>query len=219
VQYGATVTSTSQSLLSTQLGITLLGSGLAGPSFDEIHARLRGSLESRSYLTLAVDPRRLDDAANVLTATYGLGVINLTEALIDAAKSLAQAKGVDWRFLLDVDAKEPKSTDRAQLNEFIADSLKQKLPALFEQEVPLLLTDPAPLGRYHQEQWLSAMADLATSRPAARWLLVPHRASAGAPILDDHVAVPLGADGYLTITAEFLKTRALGVRGGVVGVL
>ena len=205
--YGAS-TETTGSLLSTQHGLTVLGSHLVGQPFDAVDARLRASLEASGYLTLAVDPRRQDQATGALAATYGLTVVNLTVTLMDAAKQLAASSGVDWGFLLAVDAKDPGSLDRTQLDRFVGEALGSVLPDLLAQPEPLLLVDAAPLGRYHQQRWLADLADLATKRPAARWLLVPHRDSAGPPALDAHVAAPLGADGYLTLGVDFLDANS-----------
>lgn len=207
IGYGSP-TETTGSLLSTQHGLTVLGTRLVGQPFDAIDARLRASLAADGYLTLAVDPRRQDQATRVLAATYGLTVVNLTEALMAAAKQLAATSGVDWGFLLAVDAKDANSLDRSQLDRFVGEALGSVLPAILEGPEPLLLVDAAPLGRYRQQRWLADMADLTTKRPAARWLLVPHRDSAGPPALDAHVAAPLGADGYLTLGVDFLDANS-----------
>ena len=200
-------TETNGSLLSTQHGLTVLGTRLVGPPFDAIDARLRASLEACGYLTLAVDPRRQDQAATVLATAYGLTAVNLTELLMSAAKQLAATSGVDWGFLLAVDAKDAGSLDRTQLDRFVGEALGSVLPGILDSAEPLLLVDAAPLGRYHQQRWIAELADLTTKRPAARWLLVPHRDIAGPPALDNHVAAPLGADGYLTIGADFLDAN------------
>jgi serine/threonine protein kinase len=200
--------STSGSLLSTQHGLTVLGARVIGPPYNEINARLTSSLKASGYLTLAIDPRRIERATTKLVATYGLEVVNLTSVLLTAAKQFAIESGIDWGFLLTVDSKEASNTDRAQLDRFVGDVLKQALPPILTEPRPLLLTDAAPLGRYHQEQWLARLADLATPRPAARWVLVPHRPSGGPPTLDSHVAVPLGSDGYLTLGTDFFEARS-----------
>jgi len=205
----ASTTATSASLLSTEHGRTVLGTRHAGPRFDEIDARLKAALASDGYLTLAVDPRRQQQATQVLAAEYGLAVVNLTDLLLDAARALATSSGVDWGFLLSVDAQDSASPDRVQLNHFVATALDQAMPKVLANNVPLLLTEPAPLGRYRQQHWLATLADLTTQRPAARWLLVPHRDSAGAPTLDAQVPVPLGADGFLSISIDFLDRHAM----------
>jgi serine/threonine protein kinase len=201
-------TDTRASLLSTQHGRTVLGIGIVGQPYDAIDTRLRSSLAASGYLTLAVDPRRQDQAARVLAATYGLTIVDLTDTLMSAAKELAASSGIGWTFLLAVDAKDPASLDRSQLDRFVGEALATVLPGILATPEPLLLVDAAPLGRYRQQRWLADLADLATARPAARWLLVPHRDSAAAPALDAHVAVPLGADGYLTLGVDFLDAHA-----------
>lgn len=206
--YGNATAGTTGSLLSTQQGLTIFGDRITAPPFDVIQARLKASLAANGYLTLAVDPRRQDQTAKVLISNYGVKAVNITALLIEAAKAFAVEKRVDWSVLIRADAEVPTTTDRAQLQLFISEALKSSLPAILESTSPLLLTDTAPLGRYHQENWLATLADLTTARPAARWVLAPHRASTGVPTLDRHVAVPLGSDGYLTITSEFLETHA-----------
>ncbi len=196
-------------LLPTQHALTTLGAPSEIIPFDEVDVRLTSSLHSAGYLTLTVDPRRMDLAATVLTAAYGLTRVNLTDELIAAVKAYAQEKGVDWTFLLKVDADDINTSDRLQLDGFVREALLARLPAVLAQASPLLLTDAAPLGRYGQEHWLTTLTDLATPRPAARWHLVPHRGSGGVPTLDNHVTVPLGADGWLPITADFLATKQL----------
>jgi len=205
--YGSSASGTG-SLLSTQHGMTMLGNRLVGAPFNQVDARLRASLQARGYLTLAVDPRRQDQAAGVLADAYGLEVVNLTQVLMSAARDLAASSGVDWSFLLSVDAQDPASLDRQQLNLFVKQALEASLPQILAKQKPLLLVDPAPLGRYGQQHWLARLADLATERPAARWLLIPHRDSAGPPSLDGHVPVPLGADGYLAIGKDVIDSTA-----------
>ncbi len=194
-------------LLLTQHALTMQGAPSEIIPFDEVDVRLTSSLHSAGYLTLTVDPRLMDLAAAVLTAAYGLTRVNLTDELIAAVKAYANEKDVDWTFLLKVDAADINTSDRLQLDGFVREALVARLPAVLDQASPLLLTDAAPLGRYGQAQWLTVLTDLATPRPAARWHLVPHRGSGGAPTLDNHVTVPLGADGWLPITADFLATK------------
>lgn len=200
-------TGTSGSLLSTQ-HLTALGGRPEVVPFDELDARLRTSLDVAGYLTLAVDPRLQDRVAAVLAERYGLAIVNLTDLLLDAARELAASTGVNWSFLLDVDALDASSTDRRQLDNFVADALARAWPAVLERPEPLLLTDAAPLGRYRQENLLRHLSDLATPRPAARWLLVPHRSASAAPYLDSRVPVPLGSDGFVTVGSDVVEHGA-----------
>ena len=201
--YGSTQ-SASGSLLPTEHAHTILGGRLVGPAYDEIDVRLRASLASRGYLTLTVHPKRQHQAIQLLADRYGVQILNVTDVLLSSARKLAASSGVDWQFLLNVDALEPGSLDRDQLDRFVGKALDSVMPVLLEQPQPLLLTEAAPLGRYHQQRLLSDLADLATPRPAARWVLLPHRDSAGVPSLDNHTPAPLGADGFLPLSNDFL---------------
>ena len=198
------VTSSTAGLLHTQNLLTVLGGPGTTPPFDEVDARLRASLSSAGYLTLAVDPRRIDAMAEVLGQRYGVVRVDITAELLTAAKTLAAQTGVDWSFLLRVDAADPVSPDRAKLDDFVRQALDSHLPPILERVEPLLLTDAAPLGRYGAYGWLERLSDLGVARPAARWHLAPHRDSSGAPMLDAGVPVPLGSDGWLALPTDLL---------------
>ena len=205
-------TSVTDGLLQTRLALTMLGAGGEVVPFNEVDTRLRGALASAGYLTLTVDPRRIDQAASVLAEEYGVTRVNITDVLLSAVKEFAVEKGVDWTFLLRVDSADPSSVDRSNLTAFVREALDRALPDILALEQPLLLTDTAPLGRYGQEHWLARLADLGAPRPAARWHLVPFRVSDAAPTLDSAVLVPLGADGWVPITAEFIGAKRTGTR-------
>jgi len=198
------VTSSTAGLLHTQGVLTVLGGPGTTQPFDEVDARLRASLAAAGYLTLAVDPRRIDAMAEVLGQRYGVIRVDITAELLTAAKALAAQTGVDWSFLLRVDAADPVSPDRAKLDDFVRQALDAHLPTILERAEPLLLTDAAPLGRYGAQGWLERLSDLGVARPAARWHLAPHRDSSGAPMLDAGVAVPLGSDGWLALPTDLL---------------
>ena len=200
-------TSQTSGLLLTQHVLTTFGIPPEVPPYDEIAARLHGSLRAGGYLTLAVDPRRVDQAATVLARAYGLTRIDITAELLAAAKEYASEVGADWSTILDADKEAPGTRDRALLDSFVKAALDRRFPAIFAAREPLLLTDASILGRYGQQHWLADLADLAGDRPAARWLLVPHHDSGGPPTLDAQVPTPLGADGYLVINGEFLAAR------------
>lgn len=200
-------TSQTGGLLLTQHVLTTYGVPPEVPPYDEIAARLQGSLRAGGYLTLAVDPRRVDQAAAVLARTYGLTRVDVTAELLAAAKEYAVEVGADWSTILDADKEVPGTRDRALLDSFVKAALDRRFPDILAATDPLLITDASILGRYGQQHWLADLADLAGNRPAARWLLVPHHASGGRPTLDAQVPAPLGADGYLVINAEFLAAR------------
>jgi hypothetical protein len=200
-------TETSHSVLSTQHGLTVFGG--AGPvqPIDLIDSRLQSSINLAGYLTLAVDPRMQDQAAEAISERYKVTVVNLTKALINSMKETAKKSNVDWTLVLSADSKDTGSKDWGNLNRLVSEAMNSVLPEILAKPEPILFTDPAPLGRYHQYNWLADLSDLSTTRPAARWLLVPHRDSAGPPTLDSHVPVPLGADGFLTIGRSFIEQQ------------
>ena len=191
----------------TQHGSTTFGIPAETQPYDEIDARLQASLRSSGYLTLAVDPRRVDQAAAVLASTYGLTRVDVTAELLAAVKDHAAEVGADWATILDADKDAPGTRDRSLLDSFVKAALDRRLPGLLTRPDALLLTDASILGRYGQQHWLAHLADLAAIRPAARWLLVPHHDSGGQPTLDSSVPAPLGADGWIVINGGFIAAR------------
>ena len=172
----------------------------------EVRARLQQSLATASPMVLGIDPRRLDRAAAYLADTYGVTPVNLAAELITAAKATAATMRVQWQFLLAVDAAE--GADRAKLNQFMARAFDNMWPQLLARPEPLLFTDAAVLARYGLADRLAPVTNLAVPRPAARWILVPHRAAQAVPTFDG-APVPLGADGWLDLPASLLPPTYL----------
>ena len=124
-------------------------------------------------------------------------------------RAIAADAGIDWQFLLQVDAMDPVSPDRTRLSRLVATALDRVWSTVTESPDALLLTDIAPLARYGQLTRLAELVSLATPRPAARWVLVPRNVSDHAPTLEGQ-PVPLGADGWTDLPAEMLTPAAAG---------
>ena len=82
---------------------------------------------------------------------------------------------MDWDTVTAADAAEPKTRAAAGLTSLV----NRTIPAVHQaiaapgREVPLLITEVAPLARYGHLASLSRWTDLAAPRPTAIWLLVP----------------------------------------------
>ena len=175
--------------------------------YSEVVQRLTGSLASKSGVVLAVAPRSLDQAPQALANRYGVQQVNLTERLIDAMRTVAAEKGVDWNVVLRADAEPSGTRDRSMLERLVGLALDSFWSDLVARSEPLLLTDIAPVARYGQVARLSALIDLTIARPAARWLLVPHRPADGAPTVEG-LPVPLAADGWIDLPTALLTSFA-----------
>jgi serine/threonine protein kinase len=169
-------------------------------------ARLQDSLAGRSGLVLGVDPRFIDRASSWLHQRYGSDEVALGAELITAAKRLAGTSRVSWDMLRRVDAQHT-GPDRARLNQFMARAFDTFWDERLQSEQPLVFTDAAVLARYGLTERLAPLTNLAVAKPAARWILVPHRAAVTYPTLDG-TPVPLGADGWLDLPTS-LFTQAL----------
>jgi hypothetical protein len=148
-----------------------------------LDARLRGSLNSNSYVVLTVDPRHADLAADRLAADFGVTVVDLSRELLKSLREAAARYHIEWRFLLGVDAQQP-GTDRNRLDGLVQQTASRMLAPLLARPEPILMTEAGLLGRYRATSELNQLADLAAPNPAARWLLLPHRSAEPVPTLD-----------------------------------
>lgn len=183
--------------------------GVAGSSFDAVDARLRESITARSVVVLASDPRRIGDAPAALVARFGVTEFNVTSALLDGMRQVATDKGIAWDFLLRVDAKDPASSDREKLAELAELALQLAWIEVEQSRDPLLLTNVDVLARYGLLGRVETLLDLATARPAARWILVPFHSSQSAPKFDDQ-PVPLPPGGWLPLPGQLFEEQAAG---------
>ena len=193
----------SASMLSAGTRMTMLDAGTDRDVADAVE-RLTSSLQTRSGVVIAIDPRQVDAAADALTARFEVVEVNLAAELIAAAKRYGDAHGVAWQFLLAQDAAPAAGRD-TRLDTFMAAALATFWDATMARTEPLLLTDAAVLARYGLTDRLAAVTNLATPLPAARWILVPHRTTSAVPTLDG-TSIPLPANGWLTLPNALIRS-------------
>lgn len=194
--------STGHSLLSTGTVYTPVAPAIRYHAADEA---LRASLTTRAAAVLTASPPRLPDLAGELATRYGVRVVDITAALIAAMRERAATAHVDWTLVLRADAADPGSGDRRNLERLVADATDRFWPDLLVDPSPLLLTECAPLARYGQMARVAALLDTATTRPAARWVLVAKRAGAAAPTLDG-AAIPLAAATWIELADVYQES-------------
>jgi len=183
-----------------------LGAGRAGLQSGReqspAHLALVSSVQTPTFLVLGVPKqRRLSQAVSVLTQRYDAEVLDVSRIVISAMRERAQSVGVPWEAMVAADAAPQGSREWQGITAIAA----QVAPAIEEQlraatnlpsERPLLLIDAAPLARYRQTQILARLADIATVRARATWLLLPLGNYTG-PVLD-------GADLQLSHSGQLL---------------
>ena len=183
--------------------------GARGARYDVVESRLRESLPARSALVLAADPRRIGDVPEAICRRFGVTEFNVTAQLLAAMREVAADKRIEWEFLLRVDAKAADSLDRAKLEELVGMALDRIWAKVMDAGEPLLLTDVDVLARYGQLARIESLLDLATDRPAARWILVPYHSSQGTPTLEGE-PVPLPPEGWVSLPAQLFDEPAAG---------
>ncbi|HCX84434.1 MAG TPA: hypothetical protein DHV14_04715 [Micrococcales bacterium] len=171
---------------------------LAGaPGVAEVGV-LRRSLTTRSALTLSVRPSQHAGAVEELQRGFGVRVLDVTARTVEAARALAAERGIRWPVALAADAEDPSGRGGQHLAHLMGDAVAAFWDDELAAREPLLLTFAGPLMRYGQAQRLSTLLDLATARPAARWLLVPRETSVAVPMLEGQ-PVPLGPSTWLDL--------------------
>lgn len=200
----ARTTSGSDSLLSsTRVGTA---NDFDSQEFDAVHEQLAASIRTDGVLVLAAEPRLLPRAPAVLRDKYGVEPFNVTTKLIAELRSIATKFGIEWQFLLGVDADAPDSPDRKKLADLVERAVDSMWEPVLQSNEPLLLTDIAPLARYGLLDRIETLTDLGTPRPAARWVIVPRQMSVGAPTIEGK-PVPLVAGSWTDLPTVLLGTH------------
>ncbi|MFK5634037.1 BREX system serine/threonine kinase PglW [Ornithinimicrobium sp. LYQ103] len=179
-----------------------------------IGQRLRDSRSRRSFLALGVPGHRLERAVRVLTDDYAAVEVDLTEVLLRAVRTQAEAIGMKWATVQAADAAEPGSRPALGLSALV----ERALPAVTETiervmndssgaDRPILLTEASPLARYDRLGVLTQWTDLTRPRQQAVWLVVPQLRHVHGPVLDGR-PVRLNSPGqFLPLDTEWIDAR------------
>lgn len=164
---------------------------LAGIPVDrdiaDFERRLTESLNERAFVTLGVGFHGYVAAMPALRDRFGVEVVDVTAELLAAMHATADENNVDWSIVLRADRPDASQRDSANLRLLVKLAAADLERRLLEDPRPLLIVEAAPLARYDRLAVLERLADKATPRPAARWLLLPVEKD-GRPHLDDRPA-------------------------------
>ncbi|NUU18460.1 BREX system serine/threonine kinase PglW [Cellulomonas humilata] len=161
---------------------------------SQVAAQLVSSLRTKSAVTLCAHPDAYVSTTRMLGRVFPeIRTVDVGAELVRAARADAKVVGASWEFVLGADVEPPTSPLGSDLRVFLEPTVTAVWDRLMADTSPLLLTNAGPLLRYGFTSALAEMLDLATDRPAARWLLVPRPRAVAIPTLDGH-AIPLGAD-------------------------
>lgn len=176
-------------------------SSASGEEDEDVAGKLALSFQRRSARTLCVTPKQYVRATRALSDAFagqGLEVLDVGSLLVRQTRALAEKMGIDWSFVLGVDAASRDSSDWANLERLVAEALAPAWQEQMARPVPLLVTNAGPLVRYGMRHVLAEMLDTGTKRPAARWLLVAQSADQSVPNLEGQ-AVPVGPSRWITL--------------------
>ncbi|MEU6715460.1 BREX system serine/threonine kinase PglW [Nonomuraea sp. NPDC046802] len=148
----------------------------------DFERRMETSLSERGFVTLTIGIEFHEAAVDALRARFGIEVFDVTTELMASMRTTAEENGVDWLLVLRADRPDASPQDQANLRQLVALASASLEQTLLTSESPLLVVEAAPLARYGRLAPLERLADKATSRPAARWLLLPMDSGGGAEI-------------------------------------
>ncbi|MEV4242141.1 BREX system serine/threonine kinase PglW [Streptosporangium canum] len=187
---------------------SLVGSSPSGSAgdreFTDFERRMALSSRERGFVTLAVNYRLYLDAIAALSARFGAEVLDVTAELLTAMRTTADSLTVDWSLVLRSDRPDAAPQDAANLRRLVALAAAGLEERLATDPQPLLIVEAAPLARYDRLGVLERLADKATARPAARWLLLPVE-HGGMPHIEDRPAP--GALGALRIPSKWVEAH------------
>ncbi|MBB02269.1 MAG: hypothetical protein CMJ47_06460 [Planctomyces sp.] len=139
--------------------------------FDE---RLQRSLKEGAFLSLLVNPRKYNEARNLLSERYPLQLVDLEGLLLKALREAADQANVDWNLVLQTDA-QPNQGDWDKLMLLVSRAMPAVKQQLFSADKTMLLVYPGLLARYGQMDLLSELSQKvgrADGIPGL-WLLIP----------------------------------------------
>jgi hypothetical protein len=181
---------------------TRIVDGAALPAeLADVEAKLVTCLQTAAFLTIAVDPDRLDEATAALVKRFGVTAYDVTRELLASMRREAEIGKVVWDVVLRADRPDAPPAHAARLRQLVGQAAKPVERHLAEGPAPLLLTEAAPLARYGRLATLEELADRTTRRPAARWLLVP--ADGGGPPKLDGRPAPISS-GWLRLPNDWI---------------
>jgi serine/threonine protein kinase len=169
-----------------------------------IAARLAASVRESTALVLVASRRYpLAATARVLAREHKARIVDLADLALEALKSTAQERRVDWRVVLRADGQPADSHDRKNLLRLARAAITPRWEDMLADEQPTILLNAAILARFDLVDFISKVTDLATPRPAARWFLLPRPTASGTPDLDG-VPFPFGADRWIELSLDSL---------------
>ncbi|MBW0093004.1 BREX system serine/threonine kinase PglW, partial [Pseudonocardia sp. KRD-184] len=184
---------------STGTGTT--GTMLAPTAAPEAAARLTESLRRHGALTLCTLPKRYVRATCDLAEVFDVDVLDVADLVVDATRDLAAQYGVDWPFVLGVDAGPKGGNDWTLLGNLVREAVEPRWTERLAADRPLLIVNAGPLVRYGLRPLLAHLLDVGNPRPAARWLLVAMQGYQPVPLLESE-PVPLGPSRWITLPAD-----------------
>lgn len=167
----------------------------------EAATKLKESLSRNGALTLTAPPKRYVKAAHELPKRYGVEVLDVASLVVHVTRELVVEGGASWEFVLGVDADQKDSEDWSRLVGVVQQAVLPAWKERLARNTPLLILNAGPLVRYGMAGLLSALLDVGTPRPAARWLLVAKQGSQAVPLLEGK-PVPLGPSGWVELPAD-----------------
>lgn len=172
----------------------------------EVGVRLRHSEQTRSFLALGVDARFLDRAARLLQARHEARLMDVTEQLVVAMRTISAELGLPWAQVLVADRALDGSREQQGLAALVARALPVVDAALEAAlgQGPVVLTDLGPLAQYGHLGRLARWTDLTAARASAVWALLPQLAGQQGAVVDGR-PLPLAAPGqFLTLDSTWL---------------
>lgn len=173
-----------------------------------VAARLQASIRESSALVLVVSRRRpLAHATTMLVHGYGVRVVDLADVALAALREAAAERKIDWQIVLKADGQDAGSQDHRNLQQLARLALTPVWNELMASLEPTVFVNAAVFARWGLTDLIASVMDLATSRAAARWFVLPRPLSGGTPDLDG-VPMPFGADGWLDLAHDIVAPMA-----------
>ena len=155
------------------------------PDVSAVDAKLTSTLDGKGFLAVLTPLGMLGKARRALLARRGLRELDVTALMLERLRAL----GYPWQAIVDADKASAADADFRSLVELFEHQVVPAIEEILSGNDPILITEAAPLTRYHQMRVLQRLTDQTARRPAARLLLLPVRRPDAAML--DNQQVPL----------------------------
>jgi hypothetical protein len=171
----------------------------------QLDEKLAYALRTGGFMALTVDPRRYGEAGRSLLDRFSLRRVSLDGLMLEAMRTEAAARNVDWSLVLRADGADRQSRDWSNLQRLVGVAFPRVERTLRDGATPLLVTDAGLLARYDLMDRMALLRDASGTAggPPGLWFLLP-MADSGLPTIAGKAVPVIGTGQWARLTTTWI---------------